>query len=189
MFCHRLRRVCTVRRVYLYLNYISKSNKPMQCNTDKVILPAIPRVHSRVGWFSLGNVHLLLGCQWNKTRSELAKPSLCKDFLQVQQDLWNAKTDTCWSLFTLCKRKVKLSQNWEKFGFILHLHRKSQQRKGQLGKFSIGLGRLPSLNVKQFGWYQDIQIQRIYFALNDCSVDMILYDNYSVETRAKPWYM
>lgn len=48
-----------------------------------------------------------------------------------------------WTLveaYLLCK-KAEFSQTWEKLSFIL------QHRNGRLRKFSIGLGRLPSLIV------------------------------------------
>lgn len=52
-----------------------------------------------------------------------------------------------WTLveaYLLCE-KAEFSQTWDKLSFIL------QHRNGRLRKFSIGLGKLPSLNVKQFG--------------------------------------
>lgn len=59
-----------------------------------------------------------------------------------------------WTLveaYLLCEKgklsSAKTGRNLASF----HIYRKSQQRNGWLRKFSIGLGRLPSLNVKQFG--------------------------------------
>lgn len=50
----------------------------MQCNINKVIMPATPRVHSNVSPMEI--YIYCLGASHNKTGRELAKSSLCEDF-------------------------------------------------------------------------------------------------------------